>query len=294
MSIPPVLLALGSNVCFSTASIVYAEYAKKFSPKWMNLLKAVVALGAFAVTALVFNLWSEPSFFSVALLIASGVTGLMVGDLFLLRAYTLIGPARTLMIFGFSPIFLGISAYFLFDQTFEWFRLIAIIFLVLCLFTFSLENYKKSGHWEVRGLLIGLLAVVLDSFGLIMTRAAFDHSPEISPIQGNMLRAVGAVGAFVIAYPLLGPYNLKKHFVSLSKQKRAVLLLASLAGTYFSLMLYLTAVKSGHLASISAVAITAPLFAALIECLRQKKWPSLYLTSGLAFFLIGFFILLKA
>ncbi|MGE3757881.1 MAG: EamA family transporter [Pseudobdellovibrionaceae bacterium] len=289
--ISPVLLALGANLSFSTASIVYAEYSKKYSPKWMNLLKALVAFSAFSVTVLAFGLWEVPSFFSFLLFMASGATGLMLGDLFLLRAYTLIGPARTLMIFGFSPIFLGVTAYFLFDQKFEWFRLIAIVFLILCLFTFSIENYKRSGNWQIRGLILGFLAVALDSAGLLMTRAAFDHSPAISSVEGNMIRALGAVAAFILAQPLLGPYDLKGNFLANPRNKRILLLAASLGGTYVSLMLYLTAVKTGHLASISAVAITAPLFAALLECFRQKKWPSAYLSFGLLFFGIGFFIL---
>lgn len=292
--IPPVIYALGANLTFSTASIVYAEYSRKFSPKWMNLVKASIAMVAFSLTVFAFDLWQDVSMTSFGLLLLSGSVGLMIGDLFLLRAFTIIGPARSLMIFGFSPVFLGVSAFFIFNQQFEWFRLIAIIFLILCLFTFSLESYKKSGNWELRGLLFGFLGVFLDSLGILMTRAAFDHSPEMSPLQGNMFRAIGAVGLFIILKPVLGPYYLREHFHSLTRKARTLVIVASLAGTYLSLMLYLTAVKSGHLASISAVAITAPLFASLFECIRQKRWPTIYLLVGLSLFCIGFFILVLA
>jgi drug/metabolite transporter (DMT)-like permease len=66
--------------------------------------------------------------------------------------------------------------------------------------------------------------------------------------------------------------------------------LASVCGTLISLSLYLFAIKTGHLATISGIAITSPLFATLLECVIEKKWPSRYLWAALASFVVGFWI----
>jgi uncharacterized membrane protein len=66
---------------------------------------------------------------------------------------------------------------------------------------------------------------------------------------------------------------------------------ASFFGTFMSLSFYLMAVQKGHLASISAVAGTTPLFATLIETLLGKRKFTIYLAAGLSFFILGFSIL---
>ena len=68
------------------------------------------------------------------------------------------------------------------------------------------------------------------------------------------------------------------------------IILGSLAGTYLSLLLYLTAVSRGKLGVISAVTVTGPMFAGLFECFRSKKWPTPYLLIALIFFGGGFIV----
>ncbi len=290
---PPVVYALGSNLFFATASIVFAEFSKKNSTLWMNSFKAVIATAAFALTVTVAQLWMIPAPASSLLLLLSGAIGLMVGDMFLLKAFTLIGPSRTLMIFGFQPIILGLSSLFLFNQGFPLYRLFAVVCMILCLFTFSLENYRKNKHWQMGGLLAGLMGVLLDACGILMTRQAFEMTPEMSPILGNWIRCMGALFGFALVHFFYRRIHFKRDLIKWPKKTQTKIILASLAGTYFSLMLYLTALKSGHLASISAIAITSPTFAALFECIKNKRWPTKYLLTGLVFFITGFLILLN-
>ena len=81
-------------------------------------------------------------------------------------------------------------------------------------------------------------------------------------------------------------------FKKLAPRTKALLVVASAAGTYLSLLLYLNAIKIGHLASISGIAITGPMFATAIECGLKRKLPSLYLLVAFIFFSAGFYVLL--
>jgi drug/metabolite transporter (DMT)-like permease len=288
----PLLFALCANASFATASILFTEYSKRTSSTWMNFYKASVAAISFILTCWFLNLFRIIPGESFALLVVSGLSGLMIGDIFLLKAFVLLGSGRTLMVFGFQPIFLGIASKYLFGQTFEPLRLLAVIFLILCLFSFSFESFKAKGHWEVKGILFALIGVALDGAGVLMTRAAFEMVPELSPFYANCIRAVAAAGAFVLMsfIPKVG-LNLTEPFKTLLPLQRLWITVASFFGTFMSLSFYLIAVQNGHLASISAVAGTTPLFATLIETVLGKRKFSIYLAAGLLFFILGFAIL---
>lgn len=286
------LLALGATLSFASASMIFAIYSKKISVIWMNCFKAVTAFVALAVTVPFLTGWHHAETRSIIGLLLSGWIGLNLGDLFLLSAFTRIGAARTLILFGFQPLMVGVGAYFLFGQKIPPERLLAVVFLIACLFTFSLEKYRENKSWEFTGLFHALLGVALDTCGILITRAAFSNSPEISPLEGHFYRCAGAVAGFaVLAY--FRPFDFRKNFQLQLPKAKFVLIGASLAGTYLSLALYLSAIKIGQLASISSIAITGPIFATTLEHVIHRKAPSRYLLIAFFFFAIGFFILLR-
>lgn len=260
----------------------------------MNSFKTFVALAAFGLTVVLANNWINPTPQSFFGFLVSGAVGLMLGDYFMLRSMADIGASRMLMIFGIQPFLLAIGSYYLLGQPFTLFIFFGMISMVLCLFVFSLENYRKSGHWHLEGLIFGLCAVLFDAAGLLLTRYSFDQTPGIEPIQANFIRCLGAVSAFIIFYILVKPIAVIAPFKSLVKSDRVKLLVASLAGTYISLLFYLTAVSKGQLSVVSSVAVTGPLFAAIIECFIQKRRPNIYLFFGTILFLIGFMLFSKA
>jgi len=101
------LLGLASNLFFSTASMVFSTYVKRFSPLWMNQMKVVVAMTGFA-GAVVYTGMVPVTHVALACLLASGVIGLCVADILLFRAFQTLGVARTLVLFSFQPMVLGI------------------------------------------------------------------------------------------------------------------------------------------------------------------------------------------
>lgn len=306
----PYLLTLGAALSFSSASLIFAKFSRSVSVIWMNAAKAFVAMLLLIVTLPVLfwlqgqTSWEAPNELATGLLLLSGFIGLGIGDLFLLDAFIRIGVSRTLMLYGFQPLLLGLTGLLLFDQSFDSRRLIAIIFLIGCLVVFSLEKYRESKSWEIRGLVMAIIGVSMDSAGVVLTRIAFEGSPHTQPLEGHLIRCIGALAAYamIAAFihsrrrltgstartPVVGLFT---NFLRFDTKSRALILLGCFAGTYLSLCLYLTAIQIGHLASISAIAITGPMFAALLEAILNKRRPSKYLGFAFCFFIAGFSIL---
>jgi drug/metabolite transporter (DMT)-like permease len=227
-------------------------------------------------------------------LLSSGAIGLMIGDIFMLSAMKDIGASRVLMIFGLQPFFLGIASFFIFGQTFTWKIFLSVLLMLCCLYTISLESYKKIGHWHLRGMSMGLCAVLLDAVGILLTRYGFDETPGITSPEVNAIRCAGAVATFfiinVFIFKKRDQISFRPTWKKLSRNEKGRIVLASLGGTYCSLMLYLVAVSKGQLSAISSVSMTGPMFAGIFECVRTRKLPSPYLFIAFIFFVSGFLI----
>lgn len=256
----------------------------------MNFLKCAVCVALMPALVFLLNLWVPISASTVTALMISGILGLGIGDIFLLKAYARMGAARTLILFGFQPLFLGIASWYFFGQEVSPQKFVAIIFFIGCLWTFSFEKYKEVGQWEIIGLVAALLGVIFDNTGIILTRWSFDSAPAMDPLQANAIRCVGALLFFIVANPFLKA-RLIPEFLNLTRKEKILSITAAFFGTFLSLLLYLNAVRVAHLASLAAVGVSGPLISAFIECVYYRRWPTPYLIFALALFLSGFAIL---
>lgn len=284
------LFAFSSVLTFSTAAIGFTYFSQKVSPLWMNVCKALVS---FLVSVpiiwylhgkLVWS-WQEAWFFYV-----SGFIGLNVGDWLLLSAYKRMGPARTLVLFGFQPFIVGTFSYFVWSEKLYPIQFVAIIFFVICLFLFSYEKFKKAGHWEIPGLLFALGGVSLDSIGVILTRYGFNLHADFGGLEAQYIRTLGALLSFVIYVPFV-KIGFMEGVKKLSGRERSLAVLSSFFGTFLSLGFYLHAVKLGKLAMVTAVVLTDPMMSTVFESVWLKVWPSRFLWLAMLSFFCAMFCL---
>lgn len=287
------IYAIGSATCFASGSLLFAHFSQKISSVWMNFLKCFVCVVLLSALVFFLKLWEPINYVTLLALGVSGILGLGIGDIFLLKAYARMGAARTLILFGFQPLFIGIASWYFFDQEISPLKFISILFFIGCLWTLSFEKYKEVGQWEIIGLVAALLGVIFDNTGIILTRWSFDHEAQMGPLQANLVRCLGAYAFFVLANPILKA-RLIPEFKKLSRREKTLALGAAFVGTFLSLCLYLTAVRVAHLASLAAVGVSGPLISSFIECVYYRRWPSPYLLFALALFLSGFCILILA
>lgn len=256
----------------------------------MNAFKAFVALLAFTATIIINGVWVSPSSNTFIALIMSGSIGLMIGDIFMLKAMSILGASRMLMIFGLQPFFLGLGALMIFHQSFSALNFAGLLCMTCCLYTISLEHFKKSGIWHIDGLIFGIVAIILDAVGIMLTRYGFEKTPGIETLQVNTIRCFGAIVAFAFIFFLKERISFKPTWKKFSSSEKKRIVAGSLLGTFISLLFYLVAIERGKLSVVSSVGVTGPMFASLFESLRHKRWPSLYTLFAFIFFVMGFSI----
>jgi drug/metabolite transporter (DMT)-like permease len=281
------IYALAANLSFAVGVQFFTHYAKRTSSLWVNCFKAVVAAVLFGLTIVFYGGFHPISLSCAAFFFFSGAIGLGLADIFLIKSFSLMGPGRTMLLFGFQPLVIGVVSYFAFGQAVDARKFLAILFFVVCLFIFSLESFRKNGHWNVKATMFALFGIIFDGVGVLVTRYVFNNSPGIGTTEGNFYRALGALLLFALL-SRLKPFQFFTKFKELSRRSLIWITLGSVAGTYLSLMFYLSAIRySGALAAVSGIAITGTIFASAFECAVERKPPSAYLLVSFVFFLGG-------
>lgn len=265
--------AVTANLVFSVASLWFTDFARSVNPLWINAAKTVVALTVSAIALLFIRDYLFFDFKLMGLLAVSGLVGLCIGDLFMLEAMRIMGGSRMVMMFGLTPFITGVGSYLFFGSTLSLNLWIGVSFMVACLFFLSFERFKTSGEWQIRGLAAGVIAVFLDSIGLLITKFTYNEHQSFHPFQVNFQRSVGAVIGFIFINYFFRKIHLTSVFLKMETPNRTKVIAASFLGTFLSLSFYLKAISLGHLSIVSSISGTGPLFTQIFECAREKKWP---------------------
>ena len=285
----PYIFALLSNFSWGLGAQFYTFYSKKVSPVWVNIFKGTLGCILFGLTVILTGGFSAIPISAIGLFFLSGFIGLGFADTLFFKSFTGIGSSRTLIIVSFETLLVGVMGYYFFGQQISAVKFLSIFFLIACVFLFALESYKKTSKWNWQIILIALGGVVLDALGVIATRAAFNIS-DAAPLEANAYRCLGAVAAFAITAPVMKV----RFFERINRMSSKALLgitIGAIIGTYFALLFHLTALKTGHLATIAAMSCTSVIFAAFFECLFERKLPSKYLLAAIGLFLCAMYFL---
>lgn len=283
------LLALLANLFFASAAISFSKYSATYGSLWVNSFKSFVALLFMGFFFVAFGYYSQPLNSVTLLYMLSGLIGLALGDYLLIIGFEKIGPARTLLIFGIQPIlFLGIDYFFL-GLSLSYRVPIGVVFMLVSLFFAFYENKKARFDWSYAGILCGFFGVFLDFVGVVLTKIGMNMS-DSTIIEIHFWRMLGATVGLSLYH-----FTFRKPFLKFNTEEniysKSFFIFACFVGTVLSLWCYLKAVEIGPLSSISAVAVTAPLFAGIFEWVFTKKPLSVKLMFSFVFFGIGFYFL---
>lgn len=233
------------------------------------------------------------SYNATALLLLSGLAGLCVGDIFLFRAFATLGSGRSLVLYSFEPLLIGLYGYFFLNQIFTLNHTLAVICMIICVFIFMLERNKQSGSWDFKSFMWAFLGIFLDSLGVMLTRSAYEITPGLETFQVNVIRCFGALLGFLLISPK-SYLKVASDFKVLLQKDKLLILGAGVCGCFLSLTLYLAALKYAHVGTLASLSITGPVWVALLECVYYRRFPNFYLLSAFAFFLTGFYLMVIA
>ncbi len=238
--------------CWAMAVILFRRSGESLPAFELNLFKNVLATGLMIPTVLLFHGFSGPGYSGQEwlIVIVSGLLGIAVADTWYLRALNLLGASRTGVIgMLYSPFVILMSILFLSESLGVWQVLgLLLVLLGILLVVWRRNRQEISSRAFRSGAMLAIGSVFLMAVGILMVKPILE-THEFMWTVGVRL-AAGAVGMLLVVWLSRGWQRVWLHYRS--PQPWATVVVASLLGSYISMIFWLAGYKLTQ-ASVAAV-----------------------------------------
>jgi drug/metabolite transporter (DMT)-like permease len=173
----------------------------------MNRL--ILAAVLLFLTIVIFNFNYQLSYNQVLDLSISGIIGLLIGDLFLFKAYSQIGARLTILLMSFAPVLSALMAFFFLSERISFIGITGMVITVMgILLVVSERNKSPEAKYKMTpiGFFNGFMAAAGQAGGLIFAKLAFQQG-EINGFVATFVRILTSVIVFVPALIIIGRFT---------------------------------------------------------------------------------------
>jgi len=193
------------------SAMSFEEAGRRVGSLPVNLLRLIIAF--ILITILIYIrsgliLPTDATRENWTWLILSGLAGLVFGDLFLFKSYTVIGSRFSMLIMTLVP---PITAFFGWLILNEHLRPVQLLGMVVTLFGISLAIFSRESAGEKltlklspRGILYALGGALGQSLGLVLSKKGL---VDYDPFSATQIRLMTGIAGFVILVTLFGRWG---------------------------------------------------------------------------------------
>lgn len=257
--------ALFTAISWTFSSLTFGKISKEYDTQVANFLRVTIGTIMVGFVCLFGSrhlfLPTDVTWENLKIISLSGFIGMFLGDLFLFKAYNMIGARVTMLIMALSPIIVSIIDFLFLGVTLFTIQIFAILItcLGIILVIFKTEDKKISLGFSVKGLFYAFLATLGQSLGVILTKLGSTTYDSLATSQIRLGVAIFFFGTVVL-------YEGKaRETIKMITSKRALSLL--LIGTFFSVFgiaALIEAFKSANASIASTISSTSPII--MIPC----------------------------
>lgn len=259
------LAAFGTAVSWTVAALIMENAVRRVGVMAVNTLK--VAFGSVYLLALAFFVTGYPlpaglSSSAWTFLAASGLVGFVIGDYFLLHAYSWIGSRLSMLVMSLSVPFTAIGAFFVFgEKPGPW----SLVGMALCVGGISLAVVSgnrgapsgtptEPGRYRL-GVLYGILSAVAMAAATLLTKAGAKGVNTIYATQVRIASALAGFLLFALATGKLGEVG------KAVRNRTALPLIATAAifGPFVGVGLLLFAIQNANAGVVSTLSSLSPI-----------------------------------
>jgi len=260
------LAGISCAIFWAISATIFSEASRRIGAGALNRIRLLIGLGLFLITNTIINgtpipLNAEPIrwlWFG-----ASGILGLAIGDGLMYQAYNLIGTRLAMLVTTLLPIFSALIAWFFLDESLTTATLLGIVLAVAGVGMVVLER-REIGRTDgdrrtyLLGLLISLLAVLMYSFGNVMSKKGL--ADNFSTVSGVVMRMIFANLASWL--PMIISKNSGSMLNRALHDKTAMryVLAGSVIGPFGGIWLSFVALQNTQVGVATTLISTAPIF----------------------------------
>jgi len=281
------LAALATAMCWSATGLFFAEAARRIGALRVNLLRLPLALGllslALVATGASFTSLDRTSTLYLA---ASGVVGLVIGDLALFEAMRRIGPRLSFLIMSLAPISASVAGLLLLDEQPGRLALLGIAVTLGGVVWVVGEPHggeRRGAHGAV-GVALAVVGAVCQGFGLVLAKLGMTGG--VPPLAATWVR-MGTATAVIWA--LTGLAGRARGLAVADATRRAWLPIVGGAffGPFVGVWLSLVAAHLTDVGIAATIMATTPVLVIPILMLTERYRPTVRALVGTAVTVAG-------
>lgn len=272
--------------CWALAVILFRRSGESLPAFELNLFKNLLATGLMVPTILIFHGLGLPGYSPSQWLVVviSGLVGIAIADTWYLKALNLMGASRTGVIgMLYSPFVIILSMLFLAEAL----RPLQYLGFILVLGGILLVTWHRNRREaSLRAIRLGVAyaagSVMLMAIGIVMVKPVLEEHEFLWTVGVRL--AAGAAGMVIFVSLSRGWQRMMVHYRS--PQPWGTVIMASLLGSYVSMILWLAGYKLTQASIASVLNETAAAFIVLFawlmlgETMSWRKLAGLVLAFG--------------
>jgi drug/metabolite transporter (DMT)-like permease len=229
-------------------------------------------------------------------LILSGFMGFFVADVFLFKAFLLIGPRLSLLIMSLSPPMTVVISQVLLGEFLDARQWLAMGVTLAGIAWVVLEQPEREPHPHQRwamwwGCLLATVGALGQAVGAVLARDAMREPisgtlANCDAVTGTFIRILGGLAGYLLLITLLGRWP---PTVAAAGHRRAMLIVifGTLVGPVFGVILYMLALSHCQAGVVSTILATTPVLILPFSILLYREEVSLRAVAGAIVSVVG-------
>jgi drug/metabolite transporter (DMT)-like permease len=195
------IAALITAVCWTISSLTFEVASKQVGSTVVNLLKLCLAFVFLSLYGLVVRRMPLPldatwhNWFWLSL---SGLAGFVLGDLFLFRAYVIIGSRVSMLIMATAPLLTALLGWLVMGETLSLLTLAAMGLIIGGIALVVLERNPEQNQIKLSYAPVGILCAfggaAGQAIGLVLSKYGMGSYDPVSATQIRQLAAIAGLG----------------------------------------------------------------------------------------------------
>ena len=287
------VFALVCAIIWASAIVLYKHVGESMSANTLNLVKNLLGLSLLLPTALLFEGLNLPLLTTSEWLIlaASGYVGIAVADTFYFQALRNLGAGRTAIVGSlYSPFVVILSIIFLGESLALWQWLGFVMVLGGILVVVYQRRYQSVDHAAlIKGIAFAAAAVFLTASGVVAMKPILANTGFFWIVSLRML--AGVIGMFIFL-SLRGQLSSTYHVIAKGEHRWGYIILASVAGSYLAMLLWLGGFKYADASVASVLNESSNVFIVIMAWLFLKEEFSMRKVVGVSLAFAGILVFL--
>ena len=266
------LAALGTALCWTITVISFEAAGKRVGALSVNIIRLFLGLLFLSLYSMITRGVPLPldatghQWFWLGL---SGVTGFVIGDLFLFRAFILIGGRITMVIYALVPPVTALAGWFLLGETLtlkQWLGITLTVTGICMVILIKKKSRMKLAH-PMKGILFAAGGTLGQAAGLVLSKHGLEGYDAFAATQ---IRIIAAIAAFALIVPIAGLTGSIKAALNNSRAM-GLTSLGAFFGPFLGVSLSLVAVSLIEVGVASTIMAMVPVFIIFPEVLFMGK-----------------------